>query len=120
MRKRLEAMLPKALDKLEEKIEEGDSVALKLLLERTLPTYKQTDKAVKLPELENAPLDQWPNLIMGYLAKGKITPEQGKLFAELHGWVMKGKEMNEFSEFLRRVGEGEPALAVAESLAEAA
>lgn len=120
IRKQLEALLPLAIDQLQIKITQGDTVAIKLLLERTMPSYRQSDRAIKLPEFEDAPMDQWPKLTMSYLAKGKITPMEAKTLAELYSWVAKSKDESEFAQFLRRIDAGEPAVAVAQDLAQAA
>lgn len=69
-----------------EKALDGDSVALRLCLERICPAPKDRaipSDAIKLPPLKNNNLDAISAKIVRAVAAGKITPAEGQSLAAL-------------------------------------
>lgn len=73
------------IEKLKEQANRGNTIALKLLIERILPAKKYTNITFTLnSSLRNVTdIAEAVSIIIDYVSKGKISPEQGKMVADL-------------------------------------
>jgi hypothetical protein len=83
---------------------EGDTIALRLCLERILPPRKDRHVAFDLPKIESpAEAVIASAAILGAVADGNLTPsEAGEIFKLIEGFL-KTLELTEIEERLRRL-----------------
>lgn len=88
--------LPALLDKTKEAALNGDMVAMRLLLERTLPTTKAAAATVDIPELAEADtLTNKATAILTAIARGQLPPDIGGGLLTALGQMAKIAEVDE-------------------------
>lgn len=97
----LEDDLPALLEATKKKALGGDTAALRLLLERTLPAKKPEGKAVSIPALIDAQtLTDKATAIVDAIASGDIAPDIG---AQLISAIGATAKITEFDDLLKRI-----------------
>ena len=87
-----EAITRKAI----EKALEGDPIALRLCLERLIPSRKDRPLTLKFPKIEGAAdLPQALAAVMAAVAAGDITPGEGQALTAMLDAYRKGLELTE-------------------------
>jgi hypothetical protein len=98
----VEAITRKAIDK----ALEGDSIALRLCLERLIPPRKDRPLAVKLPRVKGAAdLPKTLRAILEAAAAGEITPGEGQALTAMLESYRKGLELLELEARISRLEE---------------
>ena len=96
LRAALKPHLPAVLKKLAAQAKEGDVQAIKLLLERTVPPYKQTTEPVIIAALADAetPTDK-AKAVIDAIADGQLPPDIGAGLLAALGNVVRIIELDE-------------------------
>ena len=103
MRDALANDLPQLLDATKNAALSGDMVAMRLLLERTLPPHKAATAPVLLPELEQADtLTDYARTIIHATGRGELPPD---IAAQLLGALGNVAKLTEIDEIERRLNE---------------
>ena len=90
LREALKDDLPDLLATLKELALAGDMAAMRLLLERVMPSKKQEANTVDIPELEEAETFQdKADAILSAVAVGKLAPEHGVALINAIGSMVK-------------------------------
>lgn len=96
LREALADDLPDLLDKTKQAALEGDMVAMRLLLERTLPPTKATAATVDIPALAEAgTLTDKATAILSAVACGQLPPDVGGALLAALGQLAKLTEIDE-------------------------
>ena len=100
-REALAKRLPAILDKLVELATEGDVQAIKLILDRTLPSIKPVEQTVELalPDV-GATLTQQAQDVLAGMARGELAPGTA---AQLVGAIGAVSKIAEFDELTARI-----------------
>ena len=86
-----------------EKALEGDSIALRLCLERLIPIRREQPLTLKLPKIKGAAdLPKALEAVMEAVAQGEITPGEGQTVAAMLEVYRKGIELTDLE---RRITE---------------
>lgn len=97
----LEGDLPALIDALKQKALEGDTQALKLLLDRLLPIRKATHEAVELPQLADAhTLADKVHAVLLAVADGELPPDVGAQLISAIGTSARVVEVSELKDRL--------------------
>ncbi|CAI8176936.1 MAG: Uncharacterised protein [Marinobacterium sp. xm-d-530] len=90
LREALKEDLPELLVTLKERALAGDMAAMRLLLDRVMPSKKQEANTVDIPELEEAESFQdKADAILSAVALGKLAPEHGVALINAIGSMVK-------------------------------
>jgi hypothetical protein len=94
-----------------EKAKEGDSVALRLCLERILPPRKDRPVQIELPKLTSAAdATNALALVAAKVAEGEVTPDEGASINGVIGGYLKAVEITDIerrlAELERKAGDG--------------
>ncbi len=92
----LESDLPELLEATKAKALEGDTGALRLLLERMIPAKKSESKAISIPNLAKAKtLTEKAEVIIQAIGNGDLPPDVGSQLISSVGSVAKIIEIDE-------------------------
>ena len=90
--------LPELIEKTRQLAKEGDMVAMRLLLERTLPAVKGSTATVELPELELAiTTTEKADAVVAAIGRGDIAPEIGSTLLTALGTLSKIREVDDLT-----------------------
>ena len=90
--------LPELIEKTRQLAKEGDMVAMRLLLERTLPAVKGSTATVELPELEMAiTTTEKADAVVAAIGRGDIAPEIGSTLLTALGTLSKIREVDDLT-----------------------
>jgi hypothetical protein len=94
-----------------EKAKEGDTVALRLCLERILPPRKDRPVQIELPKLTSAAdATNALALVAAKVAEGEVTPDEGAAVNAIIGGYLKAVEITDIerrlAELERKAGDG--------------
>ena len=95
-REALSSKLPAILDKLVELATKGDVQAIKLILDRTLPSIKPVEQTVELA-LPTGTLAQQARDILASVSRGEVAPGQAAQLVASIGAVAKIAEVDELT-----------------------
>ena len=95
-REALSSKLPAILDKLVDLATKGDVQAIKLILDRTLPSIKPVEQTVELA-LPTGTLTQQARDILASVSRGEVAPGQAAQLVASIGAVAKIAEFDELT-----------------------
>jgi len=81
---------------------DGDTTALRLCLERLIPTIKQKDEYIKFKLTGNTQTEQSKSIIIA-MSNGEITPTDTNTILQTMATQCRIAEMDEFEERLRKL-----------------
>jgi hypothetical protein len=94
-----------------EKAKEGDTVALRLCLERILPPRKDRPVQIELPKLTSAAdATNALALVAAKVAEGEVTPDEGASINGVIGGYLKAVEITDIERRLAELERGKPAM----------
>jgi Family of unknown function (DUF5681) len=96
--------LPALLNKLKELAMDGDVAALKLMLDKLLPTHRPTHERISLPEFSEAlGLTDKVNLLLNAIADATLPPDVGIQLISAIGTAARVEEISQLKERLEAV-----------------
>lgn len=105
IREKLAANLQEIIDQLIDKAKGGDMQAIRLLLDRTVPTLRADDNAIEVDLPTDGTLSDQGEAIIRAAALGKITPAQASAMTNALAGVARIKEVSELEERIRKLEE---------------
>lgn len=89
-----------------EQAKKGNIQAIKIILDRILPTKKESSIIIDLPIVNTAQdILQAVNQVSAAICQGKISPTEGELLTRIIDRQAKAVELNEFEQRLKKLEE---------------
>lgn len=89
-----------------EQAKKGNIQAIKIILDRILPTRKESSIIIDLPIVNTAQdILQAVNQVSAAICQGKISPTEGELLTRIIDRQAKAVELNEFEQRLKKLEE---------------
>ncbi len=104
------------IDRTVEMARNGDVAAIKLLLDRVMPTVKPIDSGVDLPELEDVSPIEGLKVIRRNLANKVLSPQQAETIQSQLCREIELTQNIAFDSFMSRVAQGENPAVVAQEM----
>jgi hypothetical protein len=99
LRKQLEEASPQIVTKLIENAKAGDSMAMRVIVDRILPVHKPQLPALNLSIPDGSPLDK-ANAILEATIKGDISPDQAQAIISIQSDIARLRESEELEKRL--------------------
>jgi len=99
LRKQLEAASPEIIVKLIENAKAGDSMAMRVIIDRILPAHKSQLPTVDIDIPDGSPLDR-ANAVLGAAIRGEISPDQAQAIISIQSDIAKLRESEELEKRL--------------------
>ena len=99
LRKQLVAASPEIISKLIENAKAGDSMAMRVIIERIMPTNKPQLPAINLAIPDGSPLDR-ANAVLEAAIRGEISPDQAQAIISIQGDLVRLREAEELEKRL--------------------
>ncbi len=94
LRKQLETAAPEIVTKLIENAKAGDSMAMRVIVDRILPAHKPQLPAINLRIPDGSPLER-AGAVLDAAIRGEISPDQAQAIISIQGDLVRLRESEE-------------------------
>jgi hypothetical protein len=94
LRKQLESASPEIITKLIENAKAGDSMAMRVIIDRLLPAHKPQLPAMAISIPDGSPLER-ANAVLDAAVRGEISPDQAQAIISIQGDIARLRELEE-------------------------